>query len=213
MSSIDIEIRGALLMLSMGVYLGPVAMIIIITSARRNLRDMVMAIWGAAAGDGLTALIVALSLLEFPQFNSHYAAQFRLLFGVILLIIGILWILGRTKQNVANKTLTEGAYPLLLMTFFSTLMNPVMIGAHVGLLVGEQNFSSLDTLRYGGAVFFASAALQSVYGLAGWLFGADLVKWIGPSRAEMLGISVLLLWATIFLVFGCIDVWHSIRAT
>ena len=166
---------------------------------------------GAATGDGVTALVLALGASGLPTINASYGLFIRITVGLCLFFAAVLKIrrIARREERKITPQEIDASPHLFIVTFLATLMDPIMVGANLGLLSTFVGLTVCDALLYGLIFFCASIMVQTAYGAVGWLLGQRVFKLVPRALMGVISGFVMLAWALVFIVGGVIDIFKT----
>ncbi|MEX1993299.1 MAG: LysE family transporter [Steroidobacteraceae bacterium] len=171
--------------------IGPIALLIIATAARRGTAAGCFAGLGAALADFAYALLAfTTGALLLPLLDAH-ATAIRVACAALLIGLGLALLLRRADAAGAAPA-PRPAAQALLPTFLLTLVNPLTLVVFTGFVPQLPVAGSLPTAAWlAFALFLGSLSVQTALAIAGSLLGAALpgARWQRLiSRASALGV-------------------------
>lgn len=171
--------------------IGPIALLIIETAARRGVVAGCFAGLGAALADFVYALLAfTMGALLLPLLDAH-ATAIRMASAALLIGLGLVMLLRRAGEAAAAPA-PRPAAQALLPTLLLTLVNPMTLVVFAGFVPQLPVAGSLPTAAWlAFALFAGSLLVQVALALAGSLLGAALpgARWQRSiSRASALGV-------------------------
>ena len=171
--------------------IGPIALLIIETAARRGAAAGCFAGLGAALADFAYALLAfTLGALLLPLLDAH-ATAIRMASAGLLVGLGLVMLLRRAGETAAAPA-PRPAAQALLPTFLLTLVNPMTLVVFAGFVPQLPVAGSLPTAAWlAWALFMGSVVVQVAFAIAGATLGAVLpgARWQRLiARASALGV-------------------------
>jgi threonine/homoserine/homoserine lactone efflux protein len=171
--------------------IGPIALLIVETAARRGVAAGCFAGLGAALADLAFALLAfTMGALLLPLLDAH-ATAIRVACALLLIGLGLAMLLRRADPAVAVSA-PRPAAQALLPTLLLTLVNPMTLAVFAGFVPQLPVAGSPPTAAWlAFALFAGSLLVQVALALAGSLLGAVLpgARWQRLiSRASALGV-------------------------
>ena len=182
--------------LAVAASIGPIALLILGTSATRGLRAGCFAALGAALADFAFALLAFSAGALILPLLAAVATAIRIGAATVLIGFAIAMMVREFGAGMAHATAAGRRARALLSTFLLTLVNPMTLVIFAGFVPQLPLAGSLVTaalLAFG--LCAGSLAVQLALAISGWLLGAAL-----PGRGWRRSIN--LAGATGILVFG-----------
>ena len=184
-------LQGLLVGFAFAILIGPIFFVYIQTSVKKGFKFGIMVGVGVWLADLLLITIMNLSLRIVQDFvqQNQFKFWFSLISGAILLILGIIIFLTKTKtgNEVAEDFLKKKKleFPRLLAKgFLINFINPFVIlywlGLTISLSIKQQPDISQKFLFFGGAMFSRTGIdLCKIY------LGKHVKNWLNPSKAAL----------------------------
>lgn len=164
MREVELLLGGIIVGLMIAMPVGPVNILCIHRTLETGWRAGVISGLGAAAADMLYGGVAGFSITLVVQFLVREQFWIRLLGGILLVVIGILYFFKRPEPLNALKQVRGSAYSDLRATFLLTLTNPTTVLSFLALLAA---LGMGDPRQWWLTVF-----------LVGGIFCGSMVWWI-----------------------------------
>jgi threonine/homoserine/homoserine lactone efflux protein len=206
---VEAIVAGVLAGYAIAIPVGAIAVLIIHTGMQHGLPAGVSAGAGAAAADGIYALLAVIAGAAAVQLLGPLQDPLRLAAGAVLIVIagrGLLALRTPREAGPPRRTIDGGrrhrrTFALLLGL---TLLNPVTVVYFAALVLGlPQLPGPVEQGAFVAAVFLASLSWQSLLAGLGALLGRG-------SSAHRLRRPTTLLGSLIILGFGLWVIWQAL---
>jgi threonine/homoserine/homoserine lactone efflux protein len=205
---LEAVVAGAIAGYAIAIPVGAIAVLIIHTGIQHGLARGLAAGAGAAAADGIYALVAIAAGLAAARLLGEVQTPLRLVAGVVLIAIALRALLGlRSPRETTSPARAvaggrgHGATFVVLLGL--TLLNPVTVVYFAALVVGLPELGGpAESAAFVGAVFVASLTWQSLLAGIGALLGR------GP--AHRLRRPTTILGSLVILGFGVFVLWQAL---
>jgi threonine/homoserine/homoserine lactone efflux protein len=134
MREVELLIGGIIVGLMIAIPVGPVNILCMQRTIEGGWKSGVISGFGAAAADMLYGGIAGFSITLVVQFLMREQYRIRFFGGILLVVIGIVYLFKRPEPLSAHKQDRGSAYSDLRSTFLLTLTNPTTVLSFLALL-------------------------------------------------------------------------------
>lgn len=194
-------LKGIAIGFSLAAPVGPIGVLCIRRTLAEGRRSALSTMLGAATADMVYGLVAAFGVTLVSEFVAQHTLSFRLIGGVIMLILGIRTFRAHIPPTPPRLTFNEHAGNFVT-TFFLTLTNPLTLFAFAAVFAGVGTVEELSTTRSAvllvGGVFLGSLLWFGTLSTLTYLFrnflrtkGLDFVNRVTGSLIIVFGTAAI----------------------
>lgn len=157
---------GFLFGVTVAAAVGPIALLIINTSARFGLSAGVRSGLGAAVADLIYAAGASFAGVGIVSLVTQYARELQIVASVVLIAVGLWLLRGAFTASSTTERTPQSERPFLT-TLALTIVNPLTLIIFASFVVQSQNRAAGDTLAVVIGIFLGSLVVQMALALGG----------------------------------------------
>lgn len=189
-------IESFLFGITIGIVIGPIAVLIIQKSLVVGLKPAISSGFGAALADLVYALLAFFASEGLVEFLTGHKAMITVISAWILILFGLFIFASSFKKPTGLDSSDTDSLAATKQHFFPvfllTLSNPLTIlffGGFAGQIIEQVRWQ--EAVVYSLAIFMGSLLSQSVLAVAGYWFGHALKRWNIAFYCNLLGGCVI----------------------